>query len=207
VVAAVLLILVAPVIGVLGVVVRASSAGPALIRLPRVGQGGRPFGIWKLRTMRQAAYAQRAGGSPLTASGDVRITRLGRWLRRYHLDELPQLWNVVRGEMALIGPRPETPEFVDLRDPRWTAVLAARPGILGPTQLVVRGREGSVVAAGGEEGYRTVLLPAKLAIDAWYVQHASPSLDALVVRSVLGLGALERRVGGEVAAAGVLLLP
>lgn len=202
----------APVIAALAVAVRASSFGPALIQLPRVGRGGRRFGMWKLRTMHQAVYEPRAGGSPLTGSGDARITGLGRRLRRLHLDELPQLLNVIGGDMALIGPRPETPEFVDLDDARWQAVLAAKPGIIGPTQLVVRRREGRVVATGGEESYRTVLLPAKLAIDAWYVARASPSLDRLVLSSLLlevtvgrGLGQLERRVGREVAEAKGLL--
>ncbi len=204
-----LLLMAAPVIALLAAVVYASSSGPALIRLPRVGQGGRSFGMWKLRTM---YHAPRASGAPLTSAGDARITRTGRVLRRLHLDELPQLANVVLGDMALIGPRPETPELVDQADARWRDVLAARPGIVGPTQMVVRRREGEVVATAGEDGYRNLILPAKLAIDAWYVSQASPRLDALVVRSLLqelrigrGLHALERRVGGEVAEAGGLL--
>jgi lipopolysaccharide/colanic/teichoic acid biosynthesis glycosyltransferase len=125
----------------------------------------------------------------LTTSGDHRITPLGHGLRRWRVDELPQLLDVVAGRMALLGPRPETPPFVDLDDPRWQAVLRARPGIAGPTQVIVHGWEANLPAA-SEDVYREVLLPVKLAIDEWYVEHASPSLDlrvvAALVQSMLG---------------------
>jgi len=203
VLAAVLLVAALPVIAVLVLVVRATSPGRALIRLPRVGRYGRRFGMWKLRTMR-AGSGGRAPGAPLTALDDPRVTAVGRFLRRSRLDELPQLLNVLCGDMALIGPRPETPEYVDTDDPRWTCVLQARPGLAGPTQVLVHGIEGSVLARGGEDAYRTELLPAKLAIDAWYLRHASAGVDLLVVAGVVQelllrrRAALERRVHGAV---------
>lgn len=192
-----LLVVLSPVLAAVALVVGATSRGPMFLRVARVGQHGRTFAMWKLRTMRVgpgrvSRGSGGAGGPPLTVAGDSRVTAAGRFLRRHRLDELPQLVNVVMGEMALIGPRPETPEYVEREDPRWQAVLAARPGIAGPTQLVVRSHEPAFLASAGEDGYRTVLLPAKLAIDSWYIRRASPVLDGAVVvgvaRSCLGLG-------------------
>jgi len=154
--------------------------------------------MWKLRTMRVAGPGGAAGGAPIASVDDERVTPFGRRLRHWRLDELPQLLNVVRGEMALVGPRPETPEYVDLADGRWQRVLAARPGIVGPTQLAVYEIEAAISSSDGdgdEDVYRDVVLPAKLAIDAWYVEQASPFIDFVVVvsfvqRFVLGRKAL-----------------
>jgi lipopolysaccharide/colanic/teichoic acid biosynthesis glycosyltransferase len=205
-VAAVLLVLAAPVLGALGVLVRRQDGGPAFVRLPRVGRGGELIGIHKLRSMRAASPAGGAGGSALTTAGDLRITPFGHWLRRWRVDEIPQLLDVVAGRMALLGPRPETPPFVDLSDARWQRVLAARPGIAGPTQVIVHGWEASLPAA-SEDVYREVLLPVKLAIDAWYLEHASAPLDLRVavalVQSMLGQSrtVLHRRVEAAVPSA------
>jgi lipopolysaccharide/colanic/teichoic acid biosynthesis glycosyltransferase len=179
--AALLLVPTAPVVLVLGLLVRRQDHGPALVRLPRVGRGGVPFRIHKLRTM---WVTGPASGSSLTAAGDRRITPLGHALRRWRVDELPQLLDVLSGRMSLLGPRPETPPFVDLDDPRWQAVLSVPPGIAGPTQVIVHGWEARLPEA-SEDVYREVLLPVKLAIDRWYLEHASPLLD---VRVVVALG-------------------
>src|SRR5205807_1072853 len=109
------LILVAP-LAALAAVVRRTDPGPGLVGLPRVGRNGATFRIWKLRSMRTGATTAAAGGLPITQPGDPRVTPFGAKLRERRLDELPQLLNVVRGDMALIGPRPETPEYVDLDD-------------------------------------------------------------------------------------------
>jgi hypothetical protein len=111
---------------------------------------------------------------------DPRVTSLGRRLRHYRLDELPQLANVVKGEMALLGPRPETPVYVDLDDPRWKAVLQARPGIAGPTQVLIHDFEAGL-AITDLKRYEAEMVPVKLAIDQWYLHHASPGVDLLVV--------------------------
>jgi lipopolysaccharide/colanic/teichoic acid biosynthesis glycosyltransferase len=182
-VAALLLVVTLPLLLILAIAIQVTSAGPAVIRVPRVGRGGALFGMWKLRTM------HRRPGPGLSAAGDPRVTRLGRFLRRAHLDEVPQLLNVIRGDMALVGPRPEAPEYVDRGDARWTDVLAARPGIIGPTQLLVHQFEAQFLAVSGEDGYRIHLLPLKLAIDSWYVGRASPVLDAAVA-----VGALQELV-------------
>jgi lipopolysaccharide/colanic/teichoic acid biosynthesis glycosyltransferase len=164
--------------------------------------------MWKLRTMRPAG----AGGATITSGDDDRITPIGRRLRHYRLDELPNLVNVVAGQMALIGPRPETPGMVDATDPRWRQVLAARPAIAGPTQLVCADWEADELRTGdAEDVYRHKILPVKLAIDAWYVEHASPRIDAevlvaLVQRFALGRAetVVHRRVWRSVPAAAVV---
>lgn len=184
---AVMLALVAgPGVAVLAAAVRIADGPPALIRLPRVGRHGRVFRLCKLRTMRAATPAGTAAGQPLAGNGDARVTAVGRGLRRRRLDELPQLLNVALGDMALIGPRPEVAEFVDAADPRWAAVLAARPGIAGATQLLVHEWEADVLARpDAVAAYRADVLPVKLAVDEWYVRSASAGLDTVIVISLL----------------------
>jgi lipopolysaccharide/colanic/teichoic acid biosynthesis glycosyltransferase len=174
-------LVVAPVVAVLAVLVRREDGGPGLIAVTRVGRDGRPFRMWKLRSMRVARPDGTADGLTLSGAHDDRITAIGRRLRAYHLDELPQLLNVVRGEMGILGPRPETPAFVDVDDPLWQDVLAIPPGIAGPTQVIVNDWERSLIdeVADGS-AYRSKVVPVKLAIDRWYLERSSPLTDALV---------------------------
>lgn len=152
------LALASPVLLAAAGLVAATSPGPVLFRQQRVGLGGRPFTLLKLRTMRVAAE-----GSQLTAAGDSRVTPVGRWLRRFKLDEIPQLWNVVRGDMSLVGPRPEVPRYVDLADPLWRQVLSVRPGLTDPVTLRLRDEEALLAGAEDPERfYRERLLPWKL---------------------------------------------
>ena len=184
-----------PVVGVLAIVIRCYDGKPSLVRLTRVGQAGKHFDMWKLRTMRVDGAAGQAGGAPIASRDDERVTPVGRRLRRWRLDELPQLFNVVSGEMALLGPRPETPEYVDLADDRWQRVLQARPGIAGPTQLAIHEVEAEAIRTeDGEDLYLDVILPAKLRIDYWYVEQASPFIDLLVVVSLVQRFLLRRDV-------------
>lgn len=186
VIAAVGLVLIAPVIGLLGWLVHRHDGGPALIAVDRVGRNGRPMRMWKLRSMRAETTDGRATGVSLTSAGDDRITPIGRKLRSAHLDELPQLVNVIRGEMALLGPRPEAPAFVNRSDPNWQAVLQAPPGIAGPTQLAVGDWElGIITDEPDGSAYERKVVPVKVAIDRWYVEQADPALDALVVIGLL----------------------
>lgn len=180
-VAAVGLVALSPVIGVLGWLVHRHDGGPAFITVERVGRHGRPMRMWKLRSMRAESADGRATGVSLTSAGDDRITPIGAKLRAGHLDELPQLFNVVRGEMTLLGPRPEAPEYVDATDDDWRAVLAAPPGIAGPTQLVVGDWEREIITASPDgSAYERDVVPVKAAIDRWYVENASAAVDALV---------------------------
>lgn len=131
-----LLLVAIPIIGVLVAVVRLTSAGPGIYRQVRVGRNGNRYMMYKIRTMRQDA--EKGTGPVWTSENDPRITRIGRLLRKLHLDEFPQLINVLRGEMALIGPRPERPEFVALlarEIPGYCDRLAVLPGITGLAQI------------------------------------------------------------------------
>jgi len=192
-VALVLAPILAPAIAVLGWKVKQGDGGPSLIGLPRIGTAGRPFAMWKLRSMRAERSDGAATGAVVTAADDDRITPIGATMRRWRLDELPQVWNVLRGDMGLLGPRPETPSMVDVDDPRWRAVCAVRPGISGPTQLVVEQWEAAVMdAESAADRYRDEILPVKLAIDRWYVEHATPATDVQVVCSMVERFALGR---------------
>lgn len=192
----------APVVALLGWRIRRGDGGPAFVVLARCGRDGVPFGMWKLRSMRVAEAGGAAGGGVITASDDDRVTPIGATIRRWRLDELPQVWNVIRGDMALFGPRPETPSLVDLDDERWRAVLLAKPGITGPTQLLVERWESSALAGDGVvDRYQEEILPVKLAADRWYVEHASLLVDLQVAwsmaeRFVLGRDqtSIERRL-------------
>lgn len=186
IVALIVLVAVSPLIGVLALLIRRGDGGPPFITVPRVGRDGQVFGMWKLRSMRVEGRDGRAGGVALTAVDDDRITPIGHRLRGHHLDELPQLWNVVTGQMCLLGARPEAPDFVAVGDPIWRAVLAMPPGIAGPTQLIVGDWERAWITASPDgSAYRDEVLPVKLAIDEWYVRACSPRADALVARSLL----------------------
>ncbi|MFL6227683.1 MAG: sugar transferase [Pyrinomonadaceae bacterium] len=156
----------APVVALCALAVAVTSGRPAFFRQRRVGCGGRLFTLYKLRTMRTAA-----GGAQVTAAGDARVTRVGRILRKAKLDELPSLWNVVRGEMSLVGPRPEVPRYVDAQSAQWRLVLAARPGLTDPVTLRLRNEEELLAAAGGdrERFYTEALQPFKLAGYADYL--------------------------------------
>jgi lipopolysaccharide/colanic/teichoic acid biosynthesis glycosyltransferase len=166
VLALVLLMLTAPLILVGMALVKLTSRGPALYLQIRVGRGGRPFTIIKLRTMVQDS--ESLTGACWSKPGDARITRVGRWLRRTHIDELPQLWNILRGDMSLIGPRPERPEFVPKLEqaiPLYHARLGVRPGVTGLAQVQLP----------PDTDLDSVRL--KLAYDLYYLRHSSWWLD------------------------------
>lgn len=145
-------------VAALGTVV--TSGFPVFFRQRRMGRDGRPFTLIKVRSMRVSR-----GGPQVTARGDSRVTAFGRLLRRSKLDELPELWNVLRGEMSFVGPRPEVPELVDLEDPRWQRVLRARPGLTDPVTVRLRDEEALMAGVEGdrEAYYRETLQPLKLA--------------------------------------------
>lgn len=165
VVAAALLLLLCPLLTLIALAVWLDEPGSVVYRGQRVGRGGRVFAIFKFRTMTTARATSRA----ITVSHDPRVTRIGRVLRAAKLDELPQLVNVLRGEMSLVGPRPESPQYVALYTPEQRAVLAVTPGITGPSQLVFRHEEQLLTGPDPEHLYQTVIMPAKLGIDLNYV--------------------------------------
>ncbi|MRR35662.1 sugar transferase, partial [bacterium] len=157
--AAVGILVISPLLGAVALAVKTTSPGPVLFRQRRVGRGGSIFTLVKFRTM-----AINSSSLQVTAKGDPRITSLGRWLRMLKLDELPELWNVLRGEMSLVGPRPEVPQYVDFADPLWREVLQARPGITDPMTLQLRNEEDLIASEteDRERFYRETVLPHKL---------------------------------------------
>jgi lipopolysaccharide/colanic/teichoic acid biosynthesis glycosyltransferase len=177
------LIAATPLIAALALAIAVSSSGPIFFRQKRVGQHGRLFDLYKLCTMRPSDR-----GPQITSSRDERITRLGRFLRRTKLDELPTLWNVLRGEMALVGPRPEVPRFVNLKDPIWQAVLAVRPGITDPVTLRLRNEEELLaeVTSDAESYYVEQLQPSKLNGYVAYLEERNWLSDIKVLLSTVG---------------------
>ncbi|MEV0794057.1 sugar transferase [Kribbella sp. NPDC050459] len=163
-----LLVAVSPVLLIVAVLVLVTSSRPVLFRQARVGENGRSFTLYKFRTMRTVA-----SGPEVTAATDARITPLGAFLRRTALDELPQLWHVVRGQMTLVGPRPESATLAARYPDAYRPVLLARPGLTGPAQL--RYRERSAVPPDTwtdvERWYLDVLVPLRVAADREYLDR------------------------------------
>ncbi len=184
--AAALLVLFLPVLAIIGLGIRLTSPGRALFKQVRVGLNGRHFTIWKLRTMAEGAedlraeilHLNEASGVLFKMRNDPRVTRLGRWLRRWSLDELPQLWNVVRGDMSLVGPRPPLPSEVESYCNRTRRRLLVKPGLTGLWQ--VSGRSG----LSWEEAVR---------LDLYYVENWSPSMDVTILLRTVS--AILRRQG------------
>jgi lipopolysaccharide/colanic/teichoic acid biosynthesis glycosyltransferase len=160
------------------------SPGSVFFRARRMGYGGRPFEMLKFRTMR----IDNAGHA-IAGANDSRITPIGGFLRSTRLDELPQLWNVLRGEMSLVGPRPELEEFVALHAAEYREILAVPPGITGPTQLRYAGLEPHLLSlhADPERFYREELLPDKVKLDLAYAHSRSLAGDLAVLVRTLAL--------------------
>jgi lipopolysaccharide/colanic/teichoic acid biosynthesis glycosyltransferase len=163
-IASVVLALSAPLLALAALAIKLESHGPVFYRQRRVGRGGRPFELWKLRTMVRGAETLGAGIYVL--EGDARITRVGRLLRRYSLDELPNLVNVLRGDMAVVGPRPTVQEQVDRYTDRQRLRLDVKPGITGWAQI---------------NGRTSLPWPERIELDVWYVEHRSLRLDLRIL--------------------------
>jgi len=178
------LLLLSPLLLVVALWVKLDSPGPVMFRQERVGLRGRPFLIHKFRTMAADAPAR---GPQITIGADPRITAAGRFLRRSKLDELPQLWDVLRGAMSLVGPRPEVPRYVALYpEAARVLVLSVRPGITDLASLQYRDEgEQLASAADPERAYVEQVLPAKLALSTQYVQEASFGGDLRLILATL----------------------
>jgi lipopolysaccharide/colanic/teichoic acid biosynthesis glycosyltransferase len=185
-VAGVGLLVLAPLLAVIALLVRATSAGPVLFRQERIGRGMVPFHLLKFRTMVADAPSR---GPAITVGADPRVTPVGALLRRTKLDELPQLMNVLRGDMSLVGPRPEVPAYVALYGEVERRIFTVRPGITDPSSLHYH--DESAVLAGypdPERAYREIVLPHKIALSLAYVDTRSVWTDVgLLVRTALRL--------------------
>lgn len=186
------LLLLWPVFVLIGLLIKLDDGGPAFFRQERVGYCGRPFRIWKFRSMGTQA---KPLGLQLTVGEDPRITRTGRWLRRLKLDELPQLLNVLSGDMSLVGPRPEVPKYVALYDATQRRVLDLVPGITDIASLEYRNENEFLGnASDPETAYIERIMPAKIELNLAYAKRASVITDLVVVLSTaLILFGLRRR--------------
>jgi lipopolysaccharide/colanic/teichoic acid biosynthesis glycosyltransferase len=164
VVASLALALTSPLLAVCALLIKLESRGPVFYRQRRVGRAGQPFDLWKLRTM--VPGAETMGAGIYVVEGDARITRVGRLLRRFSLDELPNLVNVVKGEMAIVGPRPTVQEQVDRYTERQRRRLEVKPGITGWAQV---------------NGRASLPWPERIELDVWYVEHRSLRLDLRIL--------------------------
>ena len=173
------LVLLCPVLLLLCILVKAGDGGPIFYRQRRVGRGGELFGIWKFRTMIVDADKKGLG---ITKGGDSRITPVGRFLRRFKLDELPQLWNVLHGEMSFVGPRPEVPRYVELYNPEQRAILNLKPGITDLATLEFRNEEELLRGAEDTERfYVEECMPRKIALNLEYASKANIWRDTLII--------------------------
>lgn len=166
-----------PVFLVIAVLVKLDSRGPVLFTQTRVGRGFRPFAIYKFRTM-----AAESSGRSITVRGDARITRIGRVLRITKLDELPQLFNVLKGDMSLVGPRPEVPAYVTLFETEYRRILSVRPGLTDLSSLKYQEEERLLAEVEDpEREYVTRILPDKLELARQYIDRATLWTDVAVI--------------------------
>ncbi|HID55667.1 TPA: sugar transferase [Candidatus Poribacteria bacterium] len=180
-----------PLMLICALLVKINSPGPALYRARRIGLEGREFTMYKFRSMVQEA--SKLGGG-ITSYGDPRVTRFGRILRRFKLDELPQLFNVLKGDMSFVGPRPEDPRYVALYTPQQRRVLSVRPGITGISQIINRNEEEKLKGQPDpEEYYVKVLMPEKIKTDINYIEKRNLRMDfKLILKTVIGYSEIER---------------
>jgi len=173
------LILLSPLLILTALCIVKEDGGPVFYRGQRVGRQGRPFFIFKFRTM--VVDAEKKGGSS-TSDGDPRITRIGRRLRKYKLDELPQLINVLKGEMSVVGPRPEVKRYTDMYTEEEQVILSVRPGITDYASIW-NADEGAILAgaADPEQAYETLIRPKKLKLQIKYVKEQSLGVDMKII--------------------------
>jgi lipopolysaccharide/colanic/teichoic acid biosynthesis glycosyltransferase len=177
-----------PLMAIVAAAIKLGSPGPVLFRQQRVGRGGKLFEILKFRTM--INRRQKEIGSSITRKGDVRITGIGRLLRKSKLDELPQLFNVLLGDMSLVGPRPDLPEFYETLAPEQRVIVALRPGVTGWATLQFRDEEGHLASIPEEQVanyYVSTLFPTKVQLALDYARRATFLKDlGIIVRTITG---------------------
>jgi lipopolysaccharide/colanic/teichoic acid biosynthesis glycosyltransferase len=185
-VSAIVLILMSPLFLAIAIAIRLDTPGKSIYRARRVGEAGRRFQMLKFRSM--IADADRRGPA-ISSCADSRITRVGQFLRACKLDEFPQFWNVLKGDMTLIGPRPETPEIVDLYTKEQKRILRAKPGLTGPGQISCTMDESMAVReeARAEEFYIKNVLDRKLAMDVEYFEKRTVRNDIALVGRTIGV--------------------
>jgi lipopolysaccharide/colanic/teichoic acid biosynthesis glycosyltransferase len=173
------LALLTPLMIVVAMFIKLDSEGPILFRQQRIGRGFRPFWIYKFRTMRKGPIADE---SQVTVGNDPRITRVGRFLRKTKIDELPQLINILRGDMSFVGPRPEVPRYVRLFEREYQEILTVRPGLTDLASLKYRDEAALLAQSENpEEEYRMRVLPDKIELAKDYLRQASLLFDLKII--------------------------
>ena len=177
------LIILSPVMLIVAILILVKMGGPVLFKQQRVGKEGKLFTVYKFRTM-----IDNHGGSSVSVAGESRITPLGAKLRKYKLDELPELWNVLIGDMSFVGPRPDVPGYADLLQGDDREVLQLRPGITGPATLKYRNEEELLATVDNPQDYNdNVIFPDKVRINRYYLHHYSFGMDLkMIFATVLG---------------------
>jgi lipopolysaccharide/colanic/teichoic acid biosynthesis glycosyltransferase len=179
------LVILSPLFVAIMAAIKLSDAGPVFHKARRVGLNGKLFLLFKFRTM--IISADKIGPG-ITTAGDERVTPVGRLLRRYKLDEFPQLINVVLGEMSLVGPRPEDPRYAALYNQNQRRILSVLPGMTSPASLSFKDEASSLAGPDWEEKYIAEVVPKKIAIDLEYFQHNTLCSDfLLIVRTIMGI--------------------
>ena len=181
-ISAILLAALWPVIAVAWVIASIDTGASGFFRQIRIGRNAEPFTIVKIRTMRAV------GGTAVTTRNDARITAAGHWLRRFKIDELPQLWNILKGDMSLVGPRPDVPGYLDKLTGEDRILLTLRPGITGPATLKYRNEEDLLASVDDPEQYNdTVIWPDKVRINVAYIRNYSLRQDLHYLLATFGL--------------------
>jgi lipopolysaccharide/colanic/teichoic acid biosynthesis glycosyltransferase len=184
VLASLALLALSPILVALALAVKLTSRGPAIYRGDRIGLHGRPFHLLKFRSM----YVDDNRGAAITRAGDPRVTPVGRILRKYKLDELPQLLNVIRGEMSLVGPRPESPRYTALYDAAQQRILDVRPGITSAASVQYRDEESVLTGEEWERTYIERVMPDKLRIDLAYLERRTLLTDlGLILKTIAAI--------------------
>jgi lipopolysaccharide/colanic/teichoic acid biosynthesis glycosyltransferase len=181
------LLILSPLFAVVALAVKVSSRGPVFFKAQRVGRGGKIFLLYKFRSMRTGV-----AGPAISTAGDSRMTRVGRWIRKAKIDELPQLINVLIGEMSLVGARPEDPKYVALYDGEQRQILNARPGMTSPASLAYRSEQELLVGPDWERIYIERIMPDKLRLDLDYQRRRSVASDLGVILRTIGALLLRR---------------
>jgi lipopolysaccharide/colanic/teichoic acid biosynthesis glycosyltransferase len=177
------LLLLQPFFIVIAIMIKIDSTGPVFFRQGRVGKNFRRFMIYKFRTMVVDAEKK---GLRITSGGDRRVTRVGRMLRKFKIDELPQLFNVLKGDMSLVGPRPEVEEYVKLYEEDYREILKRRPGITDVSSIIFREEEAVLENQADPEGYyKKILLPEKIRLTKEYIEKSSFLYDLKLVLNTL----------------------
>jgi len=173
------LLILSPFLVLAGILIKLESKGPVLYKQLRVGLHGKPFYIYKLRTMEVGAEQK---GPLITGAGDPRLTRVGGLLRKIKLDEMPQLFNVLKGEMSLVGPRPEAPKYVELYTDEYQKILTVRPGMTDPATVYFRNEEQLLAQAEDKEHfYINEIIPIKLELSLHYIKSRSLFYDIKLI--------------------------